>query len=411
MNKLNHVHNLSDLTGTEIEFLIGKNSIEHNSNANFSFKCSNCHTDEFIVQDTFGGFDVCQKCGEVVDTAIFDHNPEWKVNDDNSQPRCGNPTNPLYPQSSMGTAMAGKCPNKLKKLHNWSIVPHRERSLNGVLTDIKKKCDSVGLVGCIKDDAQILYKITSECKTIDKKNNIIVRNKNKTGLMAACIFYACKRKGETKSQKEIAKMFGVKQSCVNKGCKNFIKYVQYKNIDYNTNLSYPIQYIKPFCAKLTIDKKYIILIESAAQNIQKINIVSSHTPISIAVACILLCSEHYQIPKINKLCIAKTFNISIVTLMKAYEKLVNFTDSIFSDDKTNKIVQDQSNKVINVRKELVDKLEKIKLINLNNYMKSNMITLHKYMNVNIFEHIHRECIAIKEYEKNYKKTRLLSTLT
>ena len=211
MHKLRNITNPMDLSEADIEFLTGKNSIpdshifnKGNSNSSrdaleqqyipFSQTkcgkvlpqktnvtkidqnmCTNCHSKDSIVSDHFGGMVVCQNCGQVLESSVLDHGPEWNNYDDGPcSSRCGLPTNTLLPQSSLGTTISGNCNYRLKTLHNWGLMPYRERSLNTVLNMIKAKCDNAGLLGCIVDDAKILYKIASDCKNLTQKNNNII---------------------------------------------------------------------------------------------------------------------------------------------------------------------------------------------------------------------------------------------
>lgn len=238
MHKLTNISDVNILTENDIDFLTRKTNIQCDSiKQKNNTLCPNCRTNDHVLHDNFGGIIVCSECGCVLETCMLDHHPEWKNKDDGNSSRCGLPTNALLPQSSLGTTIGGNCNYKLKTLHNWGIMPAKERSLNLVLNNIREKCDKAGLIGCIADDAKILYKIASECN--GTKKSLIIRNKNRVGLISACVFYACKRQGQSKSPKEIAKIFNISTSCVNKGCKKFAEYVKYKNIDYNTNLCYP----------------------------------------------------------------------------------------------------------------------------------------------------------------------------
>ena len=386
--------------------------------------CSYCHESNTLVSDQFGGMVVCSNCGRVAKASLMDHGPEWKTYEDGgtSTSRCGMPTNALLPQSSLGTTISGNCNYRLKTLHNWGLMPYKERSLNAVLNMIKTKCATAGIIGCVEDDAKILYKIASECKTTSRncmngKNcNIIIRGKNRIGLIAACIFYACKRRDCAKSVKEIATLFNIKPSRVNRGCKNFVKYVKYKNIDYSTNLSYPSQYIIQFCEKLKINNMvsnkstcngkiihidYIKEIITIANNVQKINIVPSHTPISVAAACILLYIIENEIDEIDKRKISEAFDISEVTLMKAYNKIYRYHDVIMNNTSVDKYVNKSKTIGENmcVPEQLSARLRRVNKINTGVHINFNEIKLYKYLNVDIVKYMINTFGQCIEYAK------------
>jgi transcription initiation factor TFIIIB Brf1 subunit/transcription initiation factor TFIIB len=278
-------------------------------------------------------------------------------------------------------------------------MPPKERSLNNDLNKIRSICKEASLLNCIEDDSKLLYKIASENKS-EKNTNIIIRGSNRIGLIAACIFYACKRRGYTKNHKEIAKLCNITPPLVNRGCKKFIQCVKYKNIDYNTNISRPINYIKHFCEKLKIPDKYINYITEITEKIQKINIEQSHKPISIAAACILLCIKQLNIENIDKHKISSILDISEVTLYKAYEKLL-FKKNIIFDIKPEKKIQNNINEK-DIPKHFIERLEEIKKINLQDFSNLENIKIYKFINCDyqkyIIENIN-ECLI---YTKNNK---------
>ena len=192
------------------------NEIEKEYNKIDNIICKICNSGEKIAEDRSQGILVCMDCGTVI-SDLFDRNPEWKSysgeDGKESLARCGNPINFFLPQSSLGTTIACSNRSKIKILHSWSAMPYKERSLHIVLKEIQSKCRDAGIMKCIEDDAKILYKNISESKHAYGKNkgkNVIIRGANRKSLIAACVFFACKRKGKTRSPKEIAKIFELK---------------------------------------------------------------------------------------------------------------------------------------------------------------------------------------------------------
>ena len=75
-------------------------------------------------------------------------------------------------------------------------MPYKERSLNEVLTNITNKCFAFGITENIISEAKIMYKEVDDCKHNigrNKGKKIITRGTNRKGLIAACVFYACKK--------------------------------------------------------------------------------------------------------------------------------------------------------------------------------------------------------------------------
>ena len=333
--------------------------------------CSNCKTADKIVEDTERGFIVCSGCGSVLHD-ILDKNPEWRSYGDEGKGdsgRCSFQTNFFLPQSSLGTSIGSIGRSRIKTLQEWGGMPYRERSLHQVLKLIQSKCKEANILKCIEDDAKILYKNISECKHIKGKNvgkYIIIRGKNTKSLIAACVFFACKRKGNTMSPKEIATLFELKYTDITRGCKTFLKLIKLRKMTYDFNASTPEHFVQRFCKALNINKHYIDIVNRIAKNIQKLNIASVHTPLSIATGSILLMIDIHQLP-ITKKTIAAEFNVSEVTITKAFRKLEKYKSILVNDELTNKLVKmiDDENKKIQLPSHLRKRYNIIKSIDNN----------------------------------------------
>jgi transcription initiation factor TFIIIB Brf1 subunit/transcription initiation factor TFIIB len=307
-----------------------------NNNINIKKKiyCENCQDDD-VVEDTSQGIIVCKKCGQVIST-LLDSNPEWtQYNDDSKKDmnRCSHPISQLLPQSSTATTIGGSCSSRIKTLHGWSAMPYKERSLNDVFKILQAKCNDAKILKCIEDDAKIMYKNISDCKHITGKNKgkpIIIRGKNRTSVIAACILYACRKKDKTRSPKEIAELFGLRYTEITKGCKIFNKLAKLKKMEFKFNFTKPEHFITRFCEELKIKNEYSIQAIQISNNVQKIQIASVHTPLSLATGSIYLMIYLNNL-NIQKKTIAEKFNVSQVTIAKAFKKLEPFINLLTND--------------------------------------------------------------------------------
>ena len=332
--------------------------------------CHNCDSVDNIIEDFSLGIVVCKKCGQVVDN-IIDSNPEWRSFEDdakgNSANRCGTGVSSLLPQSSLGTTIGGgKFKSRIKTLHNWSAMPYRERSLHQVFKKFQEKCAFTGILKCIEDDAKIMYKTISECKHIEGKNKgkfIIIRGKNRISLIAACIFFACKRKGMTRSPKEMAAIFNINYTDITRGCKNFQKYIKKGNININTGFSLPEDFVARFCKELNIKDKYIEHAVQIAKNIRNMNIASVHTPFSIATSSILLMVDLNNLENITKKKIAHKFGVSEVTISKTFKKVEEYKHILNSQERVNEFIKNKLIEKMNQKlpTELLARFEKFNI--------------------------------------------------
>ncbi|AYV81633.1 MAG: transcription initiation factor IIB [Harvfovirus sp.] len=305
--------------------------------------CPTC-TKSDIVKDTLHAFLVCKNCGQVIGN-IVSQNPEWRQFDDDNKNtdggRCSMPINKLLPQSSLGTSIAGNYKSRLKTLHTWSQMPYKERSLNLVFKIIQSKCQIGHIVKCMEDDAKIMYKSISECKHVKGKNkgkSIIIRGKNRQSLIAACLFFACRRNGKTRSPKEIADLFEMKYTEITKGCKNFLRLMKLRKLGINVGTSQPEHFVTRFCNELKIKQQYIDQAVQISKNIRKLNIASVHTPFSTATGSILLMAEINDLRSISKRKLSMTFKVSEVTITKTYKKIEQYKRVLINNEMTDHLV-------------------------------------------------------------------------
>jgi len=398
MYKLQSIDEFDTMTSADFDKLMGTN-VNIQVFMNDEFKCYFCNSSDAMVSEPTEGIMVCTNCGRITET--LDHTPEWKTFDDNQTSiRCGMPTNALLPQSSLGTDIGGACNMRFKTMQHWTAMPPQERSLNSVLNIIQSKCREMALSGCIIDDAKIMYKIASEYKKTETRK-MIIRGKNKKGLMAACVFYACKRSSHIKTLKDIATAFGVKTSCVNKGCKNFDKYVKYKKENYSTNLSFPSQYIHQYCVFLKLDENTETIALNLAKNIEVNNLIRSHTPVSIAAACIMyaiqLNGNLESHTLLDKNVIANAFGISDVTLTKTFNKLMKNKEQLTNGKYVNALIQQQINSnPIDVPSNIAEKIQMMNDIDTLKYFNEIDIHITNYTEKSLYKYMSKCNKFIKE---------------
>ncbi|MBA42671.1 MAG: hypothetical protein CMF62_01505 [Magnetococcales bacterium] len=303
--------------------------------------CINCNKPNTLFEDYSNGILVCKECGQVNENVI-DANPEWRNYDGTSnKARCSSITNPLLPRSSLGTSIRGYTRSKVKNLHEWDAMPYEERSLNIVLKEIRNRCQKNNILKCIEDDAKIMYKWVSECKHKEGKNKgrkYIIRGANRLGLIGACLFFACRKNGQTHSPKEIAKIFDLKFTDATKGLKTFMKLIKLRSdIKIGLGKSSSDDFVPRFCRELSLKKTYINQAIKIARNTDELNIASKHTPISIAAGSIMLMIEMAGLT-ITKKALSEKFDVSEVTISKAYKSIEQYREILVDDEKTQMIL-------------------------------------------------------------------------
>jgi len=299
------------------------NELDTIERVEIAYDCCN-DTNNYKISDDII---LCNICNNII-TNIVD-TPEWRYygNDDtkNGDPtRCGIAVNPLLPESSVGSVIRGYS-NKsgmyqVKKYQQWTNMTYKERSLFKVFVEIANICNKNNIPKIIINEAKSLYKLISNIK--------ISRGNNRIGIIAACVYFACKNCNVSRSGKEISDIFDIKINILTKGCKNFQTVLQLnkeKNrVDISNSTKY-LDFIERFCNKLKIDNESSD-IKKLSEQIEKLNIINDIRPDSYAAGCILYYCNINIIKvndiQINKTDISKYSKISEVTINKCFKKLL-----------------------------------------------------------------------------------------
>jgi DNA-binding transcriptional regulator YhcF (GntR family) len=102
------------------------------------------------------------------------------------------------------------------------------------------------------------------------------------------------------------------------------------------NPTTPEHFITRFCDELKIKKEYTEQAIKISENVHKLAIASVHTPLSLATGSIYL-MIHLNKLNIPKKTIAEKFDVSQVTIAKAFKKLEPFINILINDNVCNKL--------------------------------------------------------------------------
>ena len=194
--------------------------------------CKDCN-----IPGTTHGLDTweCPNCGAFLEELI-DNTAEWRMYPDGSRPesiRCSTVVNNLLPQSSKGTIILSNSNSnysmrRTQKVHSWSAMTYKERCLNNIFQDISLRSLNGCILGNVTKLAHEYYKTVSDL--------YIARGVMRKGLIAACLFMACKKQGVPRTCQEIAEIFQISDiRCVMHDFINYIEYLTY-SMKININL-------------------------------------------------------------------------------------------------------------------------------------------------------------------------------
>ena len=317
--------------------------------------CNSCKSENMVVDES-QGYNVCMNCG-VINNTYLNKNPIFsKEGDSGGNSSYGCPTNFFFPKSALGTKIKFKGYNRMSALQRQGQMPYKEKSLMEELLKIQDKCKQYNITQSIIDTSKILYKKVNDSKHtkgIRKGKNRIMRCINRRSMIAACVFYACKLQNEPRSPKEIADIYSLEIKHVNKGYRKFMDFINLEELQHNFTSSRSTDFIKRFADKLEMSEKYIKYSMDISNNINKLDLASTHEPPSVAAGCILLVVNMYSLP-INKKQISEVFSISDVTISKTYRRIWPFHKIITNSEITDMILEKKQNmpkQKININKD------------------------------------------------------------
>jgi transcription initiation factor TFIIB len=319
---------MDDLFNTLDEIIDTNHSKDTNDTNEVQIELKCCENHINFMYDE--GIILCKICHNSI-TNIVD-SPEWRYygagDSKNINPtRCGMPVNQLLPKSSLGTSVAtswggrSEAMNRIGMYQRWNSMPFKERSRWQVFNEIQQKCQANNLPSIIVETAQSLYTIISQTK--------ISRGANRKGIIAACVFHACKECKVPRSTNELAHIFKIEQKVMTKGCKNYTEIMRMSQSD-KSRISNPKSitmddFIERFSHALSLTPIDVQNILKIAEKCSQFKIINDNTPPGMAAGCIFLYIKFYGLD-ISKKQISDISKISEVTINKCYKKLENNVD-------------------------------------------------------------------------------------
>lgn len=275
--------------------------------------CRHCHERQ-VYMDTVNGNMTCASCGYVAEANMIDQRAEWNaINDPNSASkdpsRCGCPINPMLKKSSMSTMIVSNRHHFMKRLHQQMSMDYVERARYHVFEAIAKVAGDIGhLPHNVIEQAKFYYKTLSERK--------LSRGNVRKGLIACCIFHACKAMNVPRSLKEISVITSVPTTVLNRTNKMFMKLMHDVSGLEATECKHLISRI---CNQLQFGKAYEYKVVRYALNIshaiQETGILDCKTPSAVSAGIIVYTADILGV-ELSKYHVSSLVDVSVVTINK-----------------------------------------------------------------------------------------------
>lgn len=257
------------------------------SEISLKITCPSCRIHPPDLEENISAGDlVCRRCGTVVGDRIIDERSEWRtfasesggMGDDPS--RVGGPANPLLDGDSLETLISGSNTSNLGRLQNKVNYRPAEKNLVTSFKVISIFCDRIGLPRVIADRAKQLFKKADEAK-LTKGSRMI------NGLVAACIYVACKHEQAGRTFKDISSLTQIPIKDIGRCYKVLLPLLE----DKQESLQ-PKDLIARFCSFLNLSGTEVprlatFIVEKASS----LGVATGRAPTSIASACIFMACQ------------------------------------------------------------------------------------------------------------------------
>ncbi len=334
-----------------------KGGTEWSENLNMTLMCKDCK--EFppnLVEEFSSGDMVCGSCGLVLGDRIVDTRSEWRTfsNDDqgNDDPsRVGDGANPLLNGSQLQTTIAfgdGSARSRdLLRAQGKSSTDKATKGLLAAYKEIGAHCDAVSIPKNVSDTAKHLYKLVDDAKAF--------KGKSQEGIIAGCIFIACRQCGVPRTFREIYALTKVSKKDIGRTFKALEKFFasesQTKALATNTgklgvDVMILLLYINSlpkgvqsndtyqtttstnatdlclrYCSQLGLNNQQFVKIsQGLADKMSTVGDLAGRSPLSVAAACIYMASYLLGKPKSPKE-ISQVAGVSDGTIRTAYKYL------------------------------------------------------------------------------------------
>jgi len=172
----------------------------------------------------------------------------------------------------------------------------------------------------------------------DTGEQIVFRGDNRMAMVAACIFYACRRKSHVCTIKQLSQWFNITTTVAVHGCKSFINIMKKSRICFDYGSNSPHHYIDMICDDFNIDDEYRNRMHMLCRNARRLNICTTHMPATLAVACAYLLNTINNMELYDNAEILEHYEYTDASIIKAYNILLRYSDIITNTKKMNNII-------------------------------------------------------------------------
>jgi transcription initiation factor TFIIB len=266
----------------------------------------------------------CARCGTVFERFI-DPAAEWRAFSENpaNLGRCGAAVTPLLPSVGAGTMIAwggGSCAMmRVKRCHAWHACTYKDRVACYVFQQLGARAVSHGISSSILEDAKCLFKQLSDVA--------VRKTGNRAGVVASCVYIACKAAGVERTVREVADIFEVTTAAVVKACKRFHEVLR---VGLTSGSGEDL--VARFACKIGLGPKHRDSCRKAMAAVRDAR-ASSSTPSTVAAAVIVACGKVGGFT-VDMADVVRVAGVTSATISKCQQTIAHVVRSSMAHDTT-----------------------------------------------------------------------------
>ncbi|MBA0814315.1 hypothetical protein Gohar_020154 [Gossypium harknessii] len=269
--------------------------------------CSTCEIDTETIIDHRAGYNLCSRCGSVLEISPFDEIPDLPIFSDSDE----NYDEFEYPLFEIDMSTWGPSLNS-KDQKNVKTPLKKSLKLLAVMGD------RLRLTKELKERAAEIYNMVDYYRAC--------RGRSLNSIVAACFFIACKESGSSRTLSEIAKAAdGVSRKSINRTAES-IK----KQLEVETWKVQPGDLIERLCSNLGLGNQAIKAVKEAVERTEYLDIRRSPKTVLAAIIYMVIQLSHDKEPAPVK-DIAKVMEVTEITIRKSFKDISIFGSKLIPD--------------------------------------------------------------------------------
>ena len=255
-------------------------------------RCPSCGKQRIVTDDTTGEL-FCAICGFVLNDKLEDTGAEWRSfsSDETNRARTGAGTSLTMHdmglstiigtanKDSTGKPLSAGMKSSIERLRTWDSRTQThssaDRNLRQALNEMDKLKDKLALADAVIEKAAYIYR-----KAMEKK---LVRGRSIQGLVAACLYAACRNTETPRTLDDIAGGINIRRKDVAR-CYRLI----FRELELKMPVVDPVKGVSRIASIADLSEKTKRKAISILDKAKKLGIVAGKDPMGIAAAALYL---------------------------------------------------------------------------------------------------------------------------